>query len=262
MLVGWVRSWCPGGAGRGCAGPVAGGTQAAWATESPVPPPVETRRRLVIHATVPVLAPAQRPLQARARELGFTCLAGYLADRYVQREHSLRRIAHELGTTIHVVRGLRDRLQIRSHGGIRARGRSRQAANDRHAAARAVELGFTTLRDYLSDRYTTRAWTIPQLAGELGVGKHVVQRLLRTLMVARTRAPVSIAAAAARGRARSAELVARRRQDRLAELGFDGVEEYVWARLGRGWSVRRMCAELGVGSAWLRGEVARLRQTP
>lgn len=135
-------------------------------------------------------------------------------------------------------------------------------SEQRPLQVRARELGFTTLRDYLTDRHTTRAWTIPQLAGELGVGEHVVQRLLRTLMVVRTRAAVSVAAAAARGRARCAELVAERRRARLAELGFDGVEGYVRARVAAGWSVRRMREELGVGIAWLRGEVARLGRTP
>jgi hypothetical protein len=137
-----------------------------------------------------------------------------------------------------------------------------EAANDQHAATRAVELGFTDLRGYLTDRYTTRAWTIPQLAAELGVGEHVVQRLLRTLMVVRTRAPVSVAAAAARGRARCAELVAERRRARLVELGFCELERYLRARMGQGWSVKRMRAELRVGIVWLRHEAARLDLAP
>jgi transposase len=42
-------------------------------------------------------------------------------------------------------------------------------------------LGFTDLREYLTDRYTDKAWTIPQVAAELGVGEHITQRLLRSL---------------------------------------------------------------------------------
>jgi urease gamma subunit len=114
---------------------------------------------------------------------------------------------------------------------VRARGRSRQAANDQRAAARAAKLGFATLREYLTDRYTDQAWTIPQIAAELGVGEHVVQRLLRGLRVTRTRATASIAAAAQGGRAREAELVAQRRQARLAELGFADLAAYLTNRV-------------------------------
>jgi hypothetical protein len=121
---------------------VAGGTPAAWATPSSAASPAQSGRRLVIHATVAVLSPDQRPLQSRARELGFADLAGYLADRYLHREASLISIADELGTTIHVVRGLRDRLGISSHGGVRARGSSREAGNERRATARAVAWGW------------------------------------------------------------------------------------------------------------------------
>jgi hypothetical protein len=66
--------------------------------------------------------------------------------------------------------------------------RSRQAANDQRAAARAVELGFADLRGYLVDRYTCQAWTIPRLAAELGVGARIVTRLLHDLRVTRGRA--------------------------------------------------------------------------
>jgi hypothetical protein len=46
MLAGSVRSRRLVGAGRRCAGPVAGGTHATWVTPPPAPSPAETGRRL------------------------------------------------------------------------------------------------------------------------------------------------------------------------------------------------------------------------
>jgi hypothetical protein len=159
-------------------------------------------------------------VQQCPRTLGYSDLASYLTDRYLHKEHSLPAIADELGVTIHVVRGLRDAFGIGSHGGVRARGRARQAASDQRATARAAELGFTDLRAYLTDRYTQRAWTIPQVAAESRVGERVVKRLLGSMEVRRVQATALVAAAAERGRAREAELVRVRRQARLAALGF------------------------------------------
>jgi len=57
--------------------------------------------------------------------------------------------------------------------------------------------------------------------------------------------------------------VAERRRARLAELGFDSLEAYLQVRLvEQGWSVKRMRAELRVGIAWLRQELARLDLAP
>ena len=52
---------------------------------------------------------------------------------------------------------------------------------------------------------------------------------------------------------------AAKRQVRLAVLGFADVEEYLRVRrVGQGWSLRRMLAELRVGSAWLKDQMQRL----
>jgi hypothetical protein len=52
---------------------------------------------------------------------------------------------------------------------------------------------------------------------------------------------------------------AAKRQARLAELGFADVEEYLRVRrVGQGWSLRRMLAELQVGSVWLKDQMHRL----
>jgi hypothetical protein len=57
-----------------------------------------------------------------------------------------------------------------------------------------------------------------------------------------------------RAQARAAQ---HRRQARLAELGFAGIDGYLWDRsVGRGWSVRRLCAELGAGHGWLDQQLA------
>jgi hypothetical protein len=56
-----------------------------------------------------------------------------------------------------------------------------------------------------------------------------------------------------------ARAVRQRRQARLAELGFAALEEYLQDRhVGRGWSVRRLCAEPGVGHGWMDEQLTRL----
>jgi hypothetical protein len=66
------------------------------------------------------------------------------------------------------------------------------------------------------------------------------------------------AAAAASGPRQQARAV-QRRQARLAEFGFTDVDEYLRDRcVGRGWSVRRLCAELGVGHGWPDQQLTRL----
>jgi hypothetical protein len=53
--------------------------------------------------------------------------------------------------------------------------------------------------------------------------------------------------------------VAERRQARLAALGFATLAAYLEDRwVGKGWSLRRVRAELRVTAAWLRGEIVRL----
>jgi hypothetical protein len=48
----------------------------------------------------------------------------------------------------------------------------------------------------------------------------------------------------------------------LAELGFAELHEYLRDRcVGRGWSVRRLYAELGVSHGWLDQQLTRLGST-
>jgi hypothetical protein len=208
---------------------------------------------------LPLQGPDRRLLEDRARALGFADLAAYLADLYVDQEHSLQQIADELGTTRDVVAGLRDGLGVRSHLGVRARGRSRQAAGEQAATARAVALGFDDVCGYLADRFATKGWTLSEIAVELGVGEKVAKRLRRVLGVVRHRATPRVAASARRGCARQAALAAQRRQARLVELGFDDLRGYLADRVGgRKWSQGRVVAELRVGKEWLRREAASL----
>jgi AraC-like DNA-binding protein len=106
----------------------------------------------------------------------------------------------------------------------------------------------------LVDRLAAQAWTLEEVMAELGAAPSTLQRLLdqhgvrRVASTRRQRA----AAAAASGPPRQARAVQRRCQARLAELGFAGLEEYLRDRcVGQGWSVRRICAELGVSQGWL-----------
>jgi hypothetical protein len=128
--------------------------------------------------------------------------------------------------------------------------------------ASAAAPGFNDVRGYLVDRFATKGWTLSQIAAELGVGEYVVKRLRRALGVRRCRATRRVAAAARRGRARQAALAAERRQARLVELGFDDLAGYLVDRVGgRGWSQRRVVAELRVGKEWLGREAAGLGLT-
>jgi hypothetical protein len=98
-------------------------------------------------------------------------------------------------------------------------------------------------------------------AGELGAAPATLRHLLEQYQVRRVAPPwQQRAAAKAASRPRKqARAVRERCQARLAELGFAGLENYLRDRyVGRGWSVRRLCAELGVSLGWLRQQLTRL----
>jgi hypothetical protein len=65
-----------------------------------------------------------------------------------------------------------------------------------------------------------------------------------------------VAATAASGPITQARAVQQHCQTRLAQLGFAALKECLQDRhVGRGWSVRRLCAELGVSHGWLRQQL-------
>ena len=140
--------------------------------------------------------------------------------------------------------------------------RQRQRAAQQRATDRAAKLGFDGVQAYLVDRLVTKAWTLARVQGELGVAPATLRHLLDQHQVRRG-APTQrqrAAAAAAVGPARQAWAVQQRRQARLAELGFASLQEYVQDRhLTQGWSLRRLCVELGVGYDWLDQQLAQLR---
>jgi transcriptional regulator of acetoin/glycerol metabolism len=73
-----------------------------------------------------------------------------------------------------VIRRLIDQAGIhRSSPKVRS-ARQRRRATDQRLTRRAGQLGFADLGAYLADRVTKRAWTLVQVAGELGVDRNTV----------------------------------------------------------------------------------------
>jgi AraC-like DNA-binding protein len=99
------------------------------------------------------------------------------------------------------------------------------------------------------------------VAAELGAAPATLRRLLNRYQMGRV-APTRrqrAAAAATSGPTTQARAVQQRCQARLAQLGFAELEEYLGDRyVSKGWSVRRLCAELGVSHGWLRQQLRRL----
>lgn len=132
--------------------------------------------------------------------------------------------------------------------------RRRRSTTDQHLVARAAELSFASLRDYLADRAMTRGRPSTTIASELGVHP----RRCGTGSTG-TACPAAGDPAALSGIQRQTACWAAKRQARLASLGFADVEDYLRVRrVGQGWSLRRMLAQLRVGSAWLMDQMQRL----
>jgi transcriptional regulator of acetoin/glycerol metabolism len=136
--------------------------------------------RLVLSGGFTVTDRQQRRLHDRAHTLGFTDLHGYLVAR-CQHDASLTQLASELHTTIDVVR----RLIERSSAKVRS-ARQRRRATDRRLTERATQLGFASLQAYLADRVTQQAWTLTQIASELGIDRNTVRDRLDRYGVHRT----------------------------------------------------------------------------
>jgi hypothetical protein len=65
--------------------------------------------------------------------------------------------------------------------------RSRRRATDQRLTERAAQFGFADLGAYLTDRVTGRAWTLGQVADELGVDPDTVRDRLDRHELRRTR---------------------------------------------------------------------------
>jgi hypothetical protein len=220
-------------------------------------------RRLTIKGGFRVDDGRRRDLQQQASRLGFAdlrgCLQALLGDGW-----SLPQLAAHLASTQAAVRRAIAGHRLRQPPRREQLTRQRQRAAQQRAATRTGELGFPSARAYLVDRLVTQAWTLAQVQGELGVAPSTLRRLLDHYQVRRV-APTRrqrAAAAAATGPKQQARAV-QRRQARLAELGFATLEAYLWDRyVTKGWSVRRLCTELGVGHGWLDQQLARLGLRP
>jgi hypothetical protein len=218
------------------------------------PPPAPTPRTLALKGGITVLDSDQRRLHRHARAQGSSDLASYLLAR-AQQQASPAQLASELGTTPTVVRHLLDTAGITPPPRQVTAAHRRRSSTDQHLAARAAELGFASLQAYLADRAITRRWPSTMIASELGVQPATVRDRLDQHGLPRQRATRR----PHRPIARQTACWAAKRQARLAELGFADVEEYLRVRrVGQGWSLRRMLAELRVGSAWLKDQMHRL----
>jgi transcriptional regulator of acetoin/glycerol metabolism len=92
-----------------------------------------------------------------------------------QQDASMTQLAGELHTTIDMIRRLTGEAGIhRSSPKVRS-ARQRRRATDQHLTKRAAQLGFAGLQAYLADRVTRQAWTLVQVAGELGVDRNTVR---------------------------------------------------------------------------------------
>ncbi|HEY5985973.1 MAG TPA: hypothetical protein VIV12_06240 [Streptosporangiaceae bacterium] len=213
-------------------------------------------RTLTLKGGFTILDSDQRRLHRHAYAQGYSDLASYLQARCRQ-QASPARLASELGTTTTtVVRRLLDTAGITPSPRPVTAAHTRRGSTDQQLTTRAAELGFASLQDYLTDRAITRRWPPTSIAGELGVQPATVRDRLDQHRLPRRRATRRPYQATARQRA----CWAAKRQARLAELGFADVEDYLRVRrVEQGWSLRRMLAELRVGSAWLKDQLHWLR---
>jgi len=183
-------------------------------------------------------------LDQQARRLGFTDL-GACVQALLDEGWSIPQLASHLDTTQPAIRRAIADHHIHQPPRRQQLARQRQHAAQQRATTRIAELGFASVRAYLLDRLVTQAWTLAQVRGELGAAPATLRRLLEEHEVRRV-APTQrqqAAAAAANGPRKQAQAVQQRRQARLAELGFEGLETYLQDRsVIRGWPVRRLCA--------------------
>jgi hypothetical protein len=174
---------------------------------------------------------------------------------------SIPRLATHLGATQPAIRRAIADHHLHQLPRRQQLARQRQHAAQQRAATRVAELGFGSVRAYLVDRLVAQAWTLAEMATELDAAASTLRRLLEKHQVRRV-APTRrqrAAAAAASGPIKRARVVQQRCQARLAELGFAGLQAYLQDRyVAQSWSVRRLCAELGVGHSWLDQQLRRL----
>ena len=204
---------------------------------------------------------------ARARDLGSPSLEQHLRDRYLTDGARVAEIAAELHVAEITVIGDMERLGIarrpqdeRLALGREALARER-AARRAQIEARAHELPFEGLGDYLTDRVRERRWRQRDVAAELGVPVGRLRKLMREQEIAPARraAPASTRDRDAYQRKRVAAaqraLAVKRgaRDDAIAaRLGYADVDAWYASRRAAGATARELMAEAGMGEKWLR----------
>ena len=219
------------------------------------PLPAQSPGTLTLKGGFTVLDGDQRRLHSHAQAQGYSDIASYLRARCKQRASPVQ-LASELGTTTTVVRHLLDQAGITPPPRRVTAAHTRRTSTDQQLTARAAQLGFVSLQDYLADRAITRRWPTTSIATELRVQPATVRDRLHQQGLARQRATVRSYQAIQQ----QTECWAAKRQARLAGLGFANMEEYLRARrVEQGWSLRRILAELQVGPAWLKDQMNQLQ---
>jgi hypothetical protein len=208
------------------------------------------RRRLLIKDGFCVDGGHHHQLDEQARRLGFADLHACL-QALVDEGWSVPQLATHLDTTQAAIRRAIEDAHVRQLPRRQRLARQRQRAAQRRAAARVAELGFHSMRAYLVDRLVTRAWTLAQVEGELGAAAATLRRLLDQHQVRRV-APTQRqrAAADAASGPKQQTRAAQRRQARVAELGFAGLEEYLRDRTSGG---AGRCGGWAPSSGWAMG---------
>ena len=237
---------------------VPGVTGNAWA----IPRPAETPRRLVLEGGFAVDDGRHRRLDERARVLGFDELPSYMQAR-CDAGFSVPRIASELEVREWQVQAALARSGVRLASRRQRLAAQRRRYTEERIADRVAALGFVDIGAYLADRVVQRGWLLAEVAAELAAQRVTVRRLLDRYGIRRVRRTPAERAASESGRRVQAVGWQARRAARLAELGFQDLAGYLYARqVEQGWSVKRMRAELGVGRRWLVGEMRRLGLRP
>jgi AraC-like DNA-binding protein len=230
------------------------GTTKRWVS----PSPAQTPQQLVIQGGFVVDDGRTRRLQQHARQLGVSDLRGYLQAR-CDDGYSLPALAEELGESEWTVGQALATMGIMLAPRPERLARQRRRFAQRRIAKLVVELGFPDVRAYLADRLIRREWLLAEVAGELGAHRATVRRLMRQTGVQRRRRTARQAAAGERGRQVQSVSWQARRSARLAELGFADLADYLQCRhVEKGWSIKRMRAELRVNRTWLVGQMVRL----
>jgi AraC-like DNA-binding protein len=216
------------------------------------------RRRLLIKGGFCVDGGQHHHLDQQAKWLGFADLRGCL-HALLEDGWSVPQLAAHLATTQAAIRAAVADHHILQPPRRELLARQRQRAAQQRAAARVAELGYDGVRAYLVDRLVTQAWTRAEVDAELGAAPSTLRRLLDHYQVQRVAPTQRQRAVLGRGLGPrvQAHVAQQRRQARLMELGFAGIDEYLRDRyVGRGWSVWRLGAELGVGHGWLDRQLA------